>query len=87
MLTAPAFLGSDGLGYAVTWLGKSPFDPGTFNVLPTNLPADAYYQFAAEITDCSTGDLLGARFGSVFMLDPTTFVDGCPAPGQLVPTG
>ena len=43
MLIAPALLGSDGLGYAVTWLGKSPFDPGTFNVLPTNLTADAYY--------------------------------------------
>jgi hypothetical protein len=79
--------GIEQLGSTWAWLDKSPFDPGGFSVLPSELLGDTLYQFAARIEDDATGDLLGAGFSSMFTLDPTTFVDGCPAPGQIVPTG
>jgi hypothetical protein len=79
--------GFDQLSYTWNWLDKSPFDPGTFDFPASYLTADTLYQFAARIEDDTTGDLLGARFGSIFTLDPTTFVDGCPAPGQIISTG
>ena len=85
MLAAAKELYGVGLGQAEADLTASPFNPGTFNVLPSNLTAGTDYQFIARIRD-NQSNLLGVRFGAMFTLDPTTFEGGCPLPGEIIST-
>lgn len=80
-----AYSANSAMSWVQTTLGESPYDPGTLTLNPADLVARDDYQFGAQIQD-SAYNTLGIQFTSLFTLDPTTFVDGCPVPGQLVST-